>query len=259
MSGDYQEWRVSGRLADRVECVWQRTHAIEAVGAGSVGDAAGQDADGAGDTVLIVPDGCLDLVWMDDELVLVGADRSPRSTEATAGRSTAGIRFRPGAAGSAMDLPASEVVDQQVPAELIWPAAAPPLIDDLVNAPQADLLGLLQRFVADLPGASDPLVTQAARLLGDGDERVSVVADRLGVSERQLHRRTTSAVGYGPKLLARVMRLQRLSTLSEPSLADLAYQAGYASQAHMSDDVRALTGMSPVRFLEYWRPAPALA
>jgi methylphosphotriester-DNA--protein-cysteine methyltransferase len=33
-------------------------------------------------------------------------------------------------------------------------------------------------------------------------------------------------------------------------LATKAFAAGYASQAHMSDEVRRLTGTTPVRFLE---------
>jgi methylphosphotriester-DNA--protein-cysteine methyltransferase len=56
-------------------------------------------------------------------------------------------------------------------------------------------------------------------------------------------------VGYGPKTLARVIRLRRLVGLPGP-LADRAAAAGYASQAHMSDEVRRLTGLSAVRFLE---------
>ncbi|MEU4363169.1 hypothetical protein [Promicromonospora sp. NPDC023987] len=54
-------------------------------------------------------------------------------------------------------------------------------------------------------------------------------------------------------MLGRVARLRRLIGLSSgaPSpLADRAALAGYASQAHMSDEVRRLTGRTPVRFLE---------
>jgi hypothetical protein len=67
------------------------------------------------------------------------------------------------------------------------------------------------------------------------------------------------AVGYGPKMLGRVARLRRLIGLSSgahsPSrvpqtLAERSVAAGYASQAHMSDEVRRLTGLTPVRFLE---------
>jgi methylphosphotriester-DNA--protein-cysteine methyltransferase len=76
------------------------------------------------------------------------------------------------------------------------------------------------------------------------------VAAALGVSARGLHRRTRAAVGYGPKLLARVARLRRLIVADDSSLAARAFAAGYASQTHMSDEVRRLTGLTPVRFLE---------
>ncbi len=59
-----------------------------------------------------------------------------------------------------------------------------------------------------------------------------------------------AAVGYGPKMLARVARLRRLVALPDVSLAARALEARYASQAHMSDEVRRLTGTTPVRFLE---------
>ena len=56
----------------------------------------------------------------------------------------------------------------------------------------------------------------------------------LGVSERALRRRVTAAVGYGPKRLARVLRLRRALALAGAGspLADAAYEAGYADQAH---------------------------
>jgi methylphosphotriester-DNA--protein-cysteine methyltransferase len=50
--------------------------------------------------------------------------------------------------------------------------------------------------------------------------------------------------------LARVARLRRLIALEDQDLAARALAAGYASQAHMNDDVRRLTGTTPVRFLE---------
>ena len=76
------------------------------------------------------------------------------------------------------------------------------------------------------------------------------MAPSLGVSQRQLHRRITAAVGYSPKVLARVARLRRLVAIQAETLADRAYTAGYTSQTHMNDEVRRLTGLTPVRFLE---------
>jgi AraC-like DNA-binding protein len=239
VSAGYRELPAGPEVTDRVACLWWR-----AVGT---------------DDVLIVPDGCLDLVWMHEELVLVGADQRPRTVPGSTAATTVGIRLRPGAAAAVLGRPAGEVLDQQVPAELMWSTAAGRLADDLSTAPVAEQLGHLQRFVATRPGIVDSLVLEAARLLGRSEDRVSVVADRLGVSERQLRRRVATAVGYGPKMLSRVLRLRRLPAMPGPSLSDLALQAGYASQAHMSDDVRALTGLTPVRFLEYLGRPPALA
>jgi methylphosphotriester-DNA--protein-cysteine methyltransferase len=104
--------------------------------------------------------------------------------------------------------------------------------------------------VARRHAAPDPLVAGAARRLAARDARVADVAAALGVSERQLHRRTLAAIGYGPKVLGRVARLRRLVVVAEESLALRALEAGYASQAHMTDEVRRLTGLTPVRFLE---------
>jgi len=96
----------------------------------------------------------------------------------------------------------------------------------------------------------DPLVVAAARRLAVHQPRISIVAADLGVSERHLHRRWAAAVGYGPKIFARVARLRRLVALPDVPLAERALIAGYASQADLTDEARRLTGMTPVRFLE---------
>jgi AraC-like DNA-binding protein len=72
------------------------------------------------------------------------------------------------------------------------------------------------------------------------------VADALGVSERQLHRRCLAHFGYGPKTVQRVLRFQdavALARLDRP-LARVAAEAGYADQAHLARDVKALAGVT---------------
>ncbi|MFC7022216.1 DUF6597 domain-containing transcriptional factor [Promicromonospora thailandica] len=201
----------------------------------------------------IIPDGCVDLVRLDGELVVVGADTGPvvaRSGTAPASR-TSGIRLRPGAAGAVLGLPAAEVRDRRVPLAEVWPDVAPALAEALAAAGPAGRLDLLARAVLRRRAERDGLVAAAARRLGAPGARISAVAAELGVSERHLHRRTVDAVGYGPKTLGRVARLRRLVGLGRTSpLAERALTAGYASQAHMSDEVRRLTGLTPVRFLE---------
>lgn len=196
----------------------------------------------------VIPDGCVDLVWLGDRLVVAGPDTGPVLWEPL-GMPTCGIRLRPGAAGRVLGAPASEVRDQRTPAGWHWPDAAA-LTESLASADAAGRLRILAEAVLRRRAEPDLLVVAAGRRLAEPRAQVARVASDLGVSERHLIRRMTTAVGYGPKAFARVARLRRLIALPVGSLADRSYAAGYASQAHMSDEVRRLTGLTPVRFLE---------
>jgi AraC-like DNA-binding protein len=228
----YREFRPPAGLGAVVACLWENEPMQDRV-------------------QRVVPDGCLDLIWLAErELVIAGPDTGPRLVTLPARTRSSGIRLRPGAGGAFLGLPASEVRDQQVRAEFMLGAEVGSLEETLTRADPAFRMQLLSSVVARREVVPDPLVLAAARRLAAPRTRVAAVAVELGVSERQLHRRVVAAVGYGPKFLGRVARLRRLVALPEDSLAVRAFAAGYASQAHMSDEVRALTGTTPVRFLE---------
>lgn len=145
-----------------------------------------------------------------------------------------------------LGVPASELCDRQVPVEDVWPRRAARLVD----APDDRRLAVLADAVAQRDVRPDALVVAAGARLARPGARVAAVAAALGVTERTLYRRTLTAVGYGPKVLARVARLRRLVAIADQSLAARAFAAGYAGQAHMSEEVRRLTGTTPVRFLK---------
>jgi methylphosphotriester-DNA--protein-cysteine methyltransferase len=228
----YREYRPAGNLDALAACVWEHE---------PVEDHAQR----------IVPDGCVDLIWLAErELVIAGPDTGPRRADLPARARSSGIRLRPGAAGAVLGLPAVEVRDRQVAATLVWGEYASRLEEALAGATPARRLELLADAVARRGAEPDALAVAAARRFTDAGAGVAGVAAELGISERHLHRRMAAAVGYGPKMLARVARLRRLVTLTDDSLAARALAAGYASQTHMSDEVRRLTGVTPVRFLE---------
>ena len=58
-------------------------------------------------------------------------------------------------------------------------------------------------------------------------------------------------------MLQRVLRLRRLQALAPAPLVEMALEAGYADQAHMTAEVTALAGVSPVRFLKDRTPTAA--
>jgi AraC-like DNA-binding protein len=74
----------------------------------------------------------------------------------------------------------------------------------------------------------------------------TTIADRIGLSTRQLHRRSTAAFGYGAKTLNRILRMQQALALIRRGTrpADSAARAGYADQSHLSRDVKDMAGVS---------------
>ena len=102
---------------------------------------------------------------------------------------------------------------------------------------------------------SDRLVRAAVYRLRARSGRVADLAGDLDVGDRRLHRRFSSAVGYGPKTLDRIFRFERFRRLAAAapgptSLAELAYTAGYSDQAHLTRECRRLAGDTPVRIVQ---------
>ncbi len=204
----------------------------------------------------IVPDACVDLIWTGRALTIAGPDTRPRSVTLESGSRVVGARLRPGTAGAILGLPASELCDVSADAtEVLGRDVAATLLEELAGGsdPHALLLRAVELRAAEL----DPLVRAAVVALGRPRARVAPVADELSISARQLHRRVSDAVGYGPKILQRVLRFRRLQALPPAPLVELALDAGYADQAHMTAEVTHLAGLSPVRFLKDRRPTAA--
>ncbi|MFH8976595.1 helix-turn-helix domain-containing protein [Streptomyces sp. NPDC017890] len=199
----------------------------------------------------VLPDGCMDLLWHDGRLLVAGPDTRAHLTEGAPGP-WAGVRFLPGTAPVLLGVPAHELRDRRVDLTDLWPAARVRSLTARVNAAPDPASGLESAALSRAAGTEppDPLLRRIVAAL-DAGRPVAAVADELGVSARQLHRRSLDAFGYGPKTLARVLRLQRALALARAGtpLAETAARAGYADQAHLARDVRGLTGMAPGELL----------
>ncbi|MGP3989963.1 helix-turn-helix domain-containing protein [Streptomyces sp. 3N207] len=204
-----------------------------------------------GTTGRVLPDGCMDLLLWNGELVVAGPDTRAYLTTERLGLGVYGLRLPPGTGPRVFGTPAWELRDQRIPLAALWPGKQVCELHERV-AQARDPLAALEsiaagRLTAERHAAADPrgaaLVETVVAELRDG-AGVAEVARRAGLSERQLHRRCRDAFGYGAKTLARVLRMQRalcLATAGTP-LAETAVRAGYADQAHLAREVRALAG-----------------
>ncbi|MEV7570665.1 helix-turn-helix domain-containing protein [Streptomyces tanashiensis] len=192
----------------------------------------------------VLPDGCMDLIWADGILLVAGPDTRAYAPAEFAAR-YAGIRFAPGDAPGLLGVPAHELRDRRVALGALWgEAEARRLGERITEAPDpaAALDALVLRRAAGA-FAPDPLLRAVVARLAAG-RPVAETAREVGLGARQLHRRSLDAFGYGPKTLARVLRLQRALALVRAGVpyAEAAVRAGCADQAHLARETRALAG-----------------
>jgi AraC-like DNA-binding protein len=234
----YRELAPSRDLHALVACRWERV---------APGDSAS--------TTLVLPDGCVDLIWRRGEVLVAGPDRGANPTAVRRGERIRGLRLRPGVAGAVLGMPATEVLDARLPLEGVLGREAGDLAERITDTDGDAAFELLEALVASRvrKNGPDPLVLAATRRLGFTGSRVEWLADALGISDRQLRRRFHAAVGYGPKTLDRVLRFRRFVSQApavasgEIELARLAADLGYADQSHLTRDCVRLSGMMPGR------------
>ena len=241
----YAEWPAPLALRDAVACLW--TSVVP--------------GDGTGES-LVLPDGCSDLIWEQGTGAYVaGPDTAAVRTTSRPGTVFVGVRFRPASGGPVLGVPLSELRDQRVDVTDVLSAAGGTAGTLAVRRALAGLAGdsapgEAAMVVLELAGRliveqrADPAVERAAVLLGDSRTRAESIAAQAGLSERQFRRRFHAAAGYGPKTLQRVLRfqrfVQRVDAASGPlDLGAVAAEAGYADQAHLTRECKALSGMTP--------------
>jgi AraC-like DNA-binding protein len=213
-----------------------------------------------------VPNGSVELSYAlgADRVVVSGPQRQPVAARIEPGTTVVGIRFRPGAAASLLGAPASELLDLSIDLDRLWGSRVAVLAERLGDAaaPAAAARLLEEELARRLAGgaAADPLVTAAIpRLQPWRRGGLDAVSSDLSISARQLHRRFVAALGFGPKLLERILRFQGFLALAQApdrrhlGLARLAHEAGYADQPHLTREAAALAGMTPRALLEETR------
>lgn len=190
---------------------------------------------------LIVPDAEVDILWSVGAVpFLAGPDTGPARSTIGRGEPYVRVQLRrgraPGLTGTGID----ETTDRRVDLDAVWsdPRWAQLRDEEDVDAGLPVLLAALRDRVHD-------------RWQPDDAVERAMSGDDPGIGERQLRRRFHWAVGYGPATLRRIERfnvVRRLCARPEFDLAGAAATAGYSDQAHLSREVKRLTGLTPSAF-----------
>jgi AraC-like DNA-binding protein len=204
-----------------------------------------------------IPHGSIELsVELGSAPQVVGPQTGPVVGTLAPGSTVVGVRFHPGAAPVVLGVPASELVDLSVPWDVLRGPSAIALGETIAAAssPQQSA-AILERAVLELladAARPDPVVRAAVQELQPwGRLDVGSLPSSLYISERQLRRRSTAALGLAPKVMQRMLRFQGFLALAqahEPESAELpmlAADTGFADQSHLTRESLRLSGLTP--------------
>ncbi|WP_039781970.1 DUF6597 domain-containing transcriptional factor, partial [Nocardia cerradoensis] len=121
------------------------------------------------ESATVLPDGCMDLLWLGGRLVVAGPDtRAYRS--GAAAQTVYGIRFAPGTAPGLLGVRAQELLDRRAELDELWSSRRARVLADVVAAAPDPLRGLeeVARRCAAATAPPDPVVARIVRRLDAG-------------------------------------------------------------------------------------------
>lgn len=201
-------------------------------------------------------------------IFLTGPFTAPVRTFAFAPLNSLSIIFQPWLLQSWFDLDVGNMVNAIIDAAYVPRLTDSTMVDALKSATsQPNLLESALKILSVPQSDSGHEASIMANVLLE-TQSIAETASRHGISIRQLERRFARNFGLSPKEWLRVKRFEAsLVKLVDDreSLANVAADAGYADQSHMTRDYRRATGYTPSQTKEgmskdkpgYWAFKPA--
>ena len=144
---------------------------------------------------------------------------------------------------------AYETVDSVIDLQHFFPKE---VIEKIMDAPQAKArISILDNYLLkklSLMKTVDCRVVNFLNLCPSAN--YGRLLNEYGISERQFERKFLQSVGFTPSYYKRVVRFEkahhRIQQGDYTSLANLAYELGYADQSHFNRDFKQFSGSTPL-------------
>jgi AraC-like DNA-binding protein len=210
----------------------------------------------------VIPDGCVDIIFdlnlpTQSQCFVVGPMTVPiQNTE----NNLFGVRLMPGKAASFFDSPLKEMTDQIVNINKIGKLRTDDIAENLASEActvnKIRYIGsVIDKILPNLPPLEKEIEFAIKAIeLSKGIINVQKIASRIGWSRQHFTRRFLNITGLTPKFFSQVIRVNRIIKACKDKrchgLCDLALMGGYFDQAHMTNEFRRITGITPLVFLK---------
>jgi AraC-like DNA-binding protein len=210
-----------------------------------------------------LPTGGVDLIvgLRDDSTVVVSGPFTHAFLLDTAEQcNTLGVAFKAGGAGALLGLPLDELRNRHVPLAELWRSGAAELRERVLGAPTAEAKletthQMLSARLARISRPPHPAVRPAATRIDAAPEsyRIAELSETLGLSQRRFEQIFRADLGMTPKAYQRLQRfrraLVRIEDATRAGWAAFARDCGYYDQAHLINEFRAHSGLTPPEYL----------
>lgn len=228
----------------------------------------------------IVPNGLLELTFyfnskptsldiqksIEDRAFISGHLKSYYDITITGTLSMFSISLLPYGAGMLFSCPADELYDHNVPLKYLLPGFSDKLQDTLFEAHSfAEKVSqmencLLMLFKLNNQKYEMRRIIDSVNLIkkSNGSIHIEELADNACLSRKQYERTFQNLIGTTPKQFLKTVRFQRSLHLKQlnpvTNLTNLAYSSGYYDQAHMINDFKSLSGLTPGQYFKECDP-----
>ncbi len=164
------------------------------------------------------------------------------------------VCFYPSTAYLFFQLPMSEVADSLTDLQYLWQTEANAMEEEIGNAADNEhRAAVIQHYLLKQlrKNRLDKTIAYCVHEIKKADNLFSVagLADKVGMSQRQLSRKFNHCIGLSTKEFIHINRfigsLKYLKKYPDMSLTDIAYESGYYDQAHFIHDYKAFAGLTP--------------
>ncbi len=192
-----------------------------------------------------------------------GMQSAPMVLEQPPRQNVLGVRLRPAGAFALLAAPLRETSGLVVGLEDVFGRAARELHDrchDAADTPELFriLADWIRRRIGESRVTTPEIAWSAARIDGThGGVPIETLRRETGFSPARLAGLFREEIGLKPKFYARVVRFRRvLKVLQDGTapLAEVALDAAFYDQPHMTTEFRELSGMTPREFLRARHP-----
>lgn len=222
----------------------------------------------------IVPNGLMELMFylgdkphsqnlkksIPDHTVLAGQQKENYDLRVTGNMNIFSVSFHPHGAMMFFDIPMSELYDQNVPLRFLLKDTVDKLETKMYEASGFDEKKaivesfLLQELKRNFKKYEVARISKIVETINQFPGKINIesLASTACLSRKQFERIFAECIGSSPKHLLRIVRFQHAIFIKQRrrnfSLIDLAYHCGYYDQAHMVNEFKSLSGLTPVQY-----------